>query len=421
MTVSRVSYNRAKNYEEVQFNEDVSLLDSELNELQMIIQDHFQDSWTATLGVSVRGDDWLVVPNGNANSININAGIFWQMGNRIRLDSNMTISFLSTPVVDRTDCVFIEYTQAIINSTEDPNILDPQVGSETTQRIVWQYDVQVAEGSSVPTPQPGYYYIQIARLNRQGGNPNITQDMIQDDRLNTMHTYVVGGCAVTAGVGLNVTIGLGQVRVATVDYYISNTTPTLAIPPNSSGWVIMNNQNPQFVTSLPFNFYVVLAQVTSDASSVTVTDQRFFMPIGFGSAQGVVIPQPEPPIDNPQEVSATFSSYQCANPISQYSAVYLTSTSNTVDLADNTTSATCPAIALATSTYAAGNIGTFLKTGQITNPSWNWTLGEAIFLGTAGALTQTPPSAPYTIIQKVAWPVTSTTIEWNPTLQIIRN
>jgi hypothetical protein len=423
MSVSRTSYDKTKNYEEVQFNEDVSLLDSELNELQKIIRDHLEDTRRVLLGKSVQGDDWLVMASGNPNSITVKAGIFWHLGRRIRLLSDVTVAFLSTPVVNRTDCVFVEFSQTEIDATEDPNILDPQVGAETSQRIKLQYAIRVVEGSSVPTPTAGTEYFQIARLNRIGGDPSITSAMIQDDRANTMHTYVVKGCAVTAGVGLNVVIGLGQARIAKTDYFIENTQPVLVIPPSSTGYVIMRGENPEFVTSRPFDFHVPLAVVTSSSSAVTaVTDYREWEPLGGGGGnQGSVITPPDPNTDNPQQVTAAFSSFQCAASINKYKAVYLTNVANTVNLADNTLSGTTPAIGLATTNYATGNIGTFLKMGQMTNPGWNWVLNKAIFLGTNGDLTQTPPTAPNTIIQKVAWPVTATTIEWSPSLQTIRN
>ncbi len=46
--------------------------------------------------------------------------------------------------------------------------------------------------------------------------------------------------------------------------------------------------------------------------------------------------------------------------------------------------------------------------GELTETSWNWLVGQPVYLGTAGQLTQTPPSAAFILV--VGIPVTATTL-----------
>lgn len=76
MSVSRESFNISKGYVEVQFNQDVPLLDSELNEAQKILRAALEDTRRAGLGTSVSGDEWRVVSSPDTNSIVIKKGTF---------------------------------------------------------------------------------------------------------------------------------------------------------------------------------------------------------------------------------------------------------------------------------------------------------------------------------------------------------
>lgn len=57
---------------------------------------------------------------------------------------------------------------------------------------------------------------------------------------------------------------------------------------------------------------------------------------------------------------------------------------------------------------AAGTVITVQQTGSMGLSSWNWTLGQPIFVGPNGPLTQTPPSSGF--VQVVAIPLTPTSI-----------
>lgn len=423
MTVSRVSYDPTKNYQEIQFNQDVSLLDSELNELQKIIRGNIEEMRRVMVGAACAGDEWRVVANSNVNSITVKAGTFFHFGAILENHQDTTVAFLSTPTLNRTDVVFVEYYQTLVDSTQDPNILDPQVGMETTQRFQMVYNIRVAEGSTVPTPTAGRNYFRIATLQRQAGNPSITEAMISDDRTHTMQTYMVRGCAVVPVSGLTVQVQTGQVKVANLDYYVQAGFPATVLPANQTSYIIMDGPQPSVVSSLPHTYHTPLAQITTDATSVvSLVDLRVPQPLVFLGGAGGGNNTPTPPVDNPEQTTGVYSSYMVGENIGQYQVVYLSPTIVNLALkADNSSSATAPAVGLALTAVANGQLGTFMKMGQIQNAGWNWTLGKPIYLGTGGNMTQTPPTADNTIIQELAYPVAPDTLEFMPNLKTIRN
>lgn len=425
MTVSRNSYQPGKGYQQVQFNQDVPLLDSELNELQQIARANVQDTQRVLLGVCAIGDEWKVEPGPTVNSITIKAGTLFYYGEQLKLLQDQTVGFLTTPVINRTDTVFVEFHEVVIDGTQDNFIIDPAVGSETSQRIQLQYVIRVAEGSAFPNPTAGRKWVQLATLNRTTGNPSVTSSMIVDNRAHSMHNYVVRGCDVVSNATNQVTVNAGQCRVGSVDTFVSASV-NIAIASNSAKYIVVpQGAAPIAVSSVPFSYSVVLAQVVTDGlGTVTISDMRQYMPLIYQSgsdAENAQLPEQEPPFDAEESGGSGFSTYQVSENIAQYQVVYSTGTSNTVAKADNTTSAKAPAIGMAVHAISSGQTGSFLRSGPITNPAWNWTLQQPIFLGVNGGLTQTPPSADYTVIQEVAYPVSPTTIEFNPSFDFIRN
>lgn len=57
---------------------------------------------------------------------------------------------------------------------------------------------------------------------------------------------------------------------------------------------------------------------------------------------------------------------------------------------------------------AAGDSINVLRSGEITEPSWNWTLDQPVYLADNGTLTQTPPSNPALFSLIVGFPITAT-------------
>ena len=65
-------------------------------------------------------------------------------------------------------------------------------------------------------------------------------------------------------------------------------------------------------------------------------------------------------------------------------------------------------LGLTTGAVIFGAEATVQTGGEMTEPSWSWTLDAPIFLGASGLLTQTPPVSGFLLV--VAFPVTATKI-----------
>lgn len=90
--------------------------------------------------------------------------------------------------------------------------------------------------------------------------------------------------------------------------------------------------------------------------------------------------------------------------------------------ADSTTSATMPAILLATQTASANDYCFVLSEGFFTNPDWNWAnIGQPIYVSTTGSLTQTAPSASGNQIQVLGYATGASTIYFDPNLLMIEH
>lgn len=80
------------------------------------------------------------------------------------------------------------------------------------------------------------------------------------------------------------------------------------------------------------------------------------------------------------------------------------------------------AIGMVTATILTGNPGIILLSGTATLSSWTWTVGSTspIYLfTTSGGMTQTQPSTTGNIIQVLGFPLSATTILFNPSVDYI--
>jgi hypothetical protein len=74
---------------------------------------------------------------------------------------------------------------------------------------------------------------------------------------------------------------------------------------------------------------------------------------------------------------------------------------------------------LTTSAWGSGVTATLISDGPITEPTWNWTPGQPIYLGANGVLTQTEaPGAVFVLI--VAEVIDATTISFRPQVPIVK-
>lgn len=111
------------------------------------------------------------------------------------------------------------------------------------------------------------------------------------------------------------------------------------------------------------------------------------------------------------QLGATDStSHTAGASLSGHRMVYLDS-SELLQYAENTTPSHAERVlGMTTGAITSGASGPVLREGEITEPSWNWTIGSPIFLGVNGLLTQTRPTASGSFVLQVAFPVTSTKV-----------
>lgn len=69
---------------------------------------------------------------------------------------------------------------------------------------------------------------------------------------------------------------------------------------------------------------------------------------------------------------------------------------------------------LTTAAWDADDLATVTALGVVTEGSWAWTPGTALFLGTAGQLTAVPPVPPAAFAKQVATAVSPTSVFVNP-------
>ena len=82
---------------------------------------------------------------------------------------------------------------------------------------------------------------------------------------------------------------------------------------------------------------------------------------------------------------------------------------------------TMPAIALATGTISENAAGEFLMQGFFRDDTWTWSIGGSLYISkdTAGALTQTKPSASGQQVQAVGVAITAKIIHFNPSYDLV--
>ncbi len=90
---------------------------------------------------------------------------------------------LTTPTGgDRTDTVYLDVWEREVDSGEDPDLINSDIGLETCVRLKREWVVRVAEGTAVPSPPAGHVFYPLARLKRPAGQAAINATDITDLR-----------------------------------------------------------------------------------------------------------------------------------------------------------------------------------------------------------------------------------------------
>lgn len=117
-------------------------------------------------------------------------------------------------------------------------------------------------------------------------------------------------------------------------------------------------------------------------------------------------------------VSGEYLTETVGENVTIFQALYLKASDSKWYKADNTTATKAPALRLATASISSSAAGVLLRSGMARNDAWTWTVGGAIYLGAAGALTQTAPTTEDYVIQKLGTALSATVIDFNPSIDV---
>jgi hypothetical protein len=196
---SRDTYKPAQGYAAVRLQQGVPLVDADWNEQADIARNELYGGLTACAGtVAARGG--LQVLGVGPNDVAVTPGQAVVGGRPVSITTTRVYATqryrdqalatkdgvvrppdLTTPGAPRTDIVFLDVFEREINSVEDPFLVNPVIGIETSVRTKREIVVRVTENSStLPAPQAGHQLLPLALLRRTAGAAVIDPTTIQD-------------------------------------------------------------------------------------------------------------------------------------------------------------------------------------------------------------------------------------------------
>lgn len=123
-------------------------------------------------------------------------------------------------------------------------------------------------------------------------------------------------------------------------------------------------------------------------------------------ATGVRGPQGVPGPQGPS--SAVIPGYVAGTNLSGHRLVTLNSSQQVVYASSSNLAHVDKVIGLTVGAATAGETIEIVRSGEVNEPSWEWSLNEPIFLGVDGVLTQTPPASGFLLF--VAFPISPTRV-----------
>lgn len=208
---SRDTFDRLKHYVSVRLQQGVPIVDADWNELQDIRKHELETflKWFVGNGVPVGGDGFAIDgTSAGPNDLVIAAGRClvegWDVVNESperyteqALYGNAALAAawgvaplaaLTTPASDRLDTVYLDVWEREVGAAEDDDIVNPDIGIETSVRTRREWAVRVAEGTSTPpSAPPGHVFYPLATLDRKA-NKGVIE--IVTDRRRTGLTII---------------------------------------------------------------------------------------------------------------------------------------------------------------------------------------------------------------------------------------
>lgn len=193
MTLSRRTYTEAKRYATVLFQENTHPGDFEMVELQDILNGERNALGAALISDGFLLDGFKAVGAALSNAVYVSFGTGYSEGRRIvvpdSLHQEVSGQYIfnfpnATPVVNRTDLLYVDVFVDTVDQAADPVIEDPLLGPSALRERV-RYNFAISEGNAttnVPSLPVGHVGYPIASIVRRAADPLVQADDVTDVR-----------------------------------------------------------------------------------------------------------------------------------------------------------------------------------------------------------------------------------------------
>jgi hypothetical protein len=187
--ITRDQYSENKGVVRKVLQQEVPLLDSDFNEAHAVIVNSDRRHLSSLVNHDDRrfGDGFKVTGDGSELQVTVLAGFMavhlaTNSAALIRLASAYVLSGFSTWVgegLGRTDCVYVDVWEVEYGPSDDPNIVNPALGSESMLDIRIKYEFKIAErATTAPTPATGHTHVVLALVEKLDENDHLYDNQV---------------------------------------------------------------------------------------------------------------------------------------------------------------------------------------------------------------------------------------------------
>lgn len=179
LDISRDQFSDDNLTERVVAQQNTYIVDSDFNEAGQVAMHRAARQLHRLIksGLARFGAGWAIT--GGTNQVTVSAGdaaleLEPEKSFIHRLASNTNVSGWTTPTGgDRTDYLYVQAELKEVSATDDPNLVNPDVGKATIGHIRLSFEFKKQEGGSVPSAPAGFYNVTIATIERYSGQATI--------------------------------------------------------------------------------------------------------------------------------------------------------------------------------------------------------------------------------------------------------
>lgn len=190
--ISRDTFQETNNYDELIFQQDLPLINSELNELQDIRRHKDGLQFRAGVGNFPQGSSFKIVPSTIIGNVVVQPGVFINDGKVLELHDPVEVSSLSSnPVATVLNDVYAIWTESEVDSIEDPDIKLEEFGVETARRLRQDISILTLEAGNELFVGESQQAVYLGQVNRPTGVSAVGERDITDLRVRYNQNYVV--------------------------------------------------------------------------------------------------------------------------------------------------------------------------------------------------------------------------------------